>query len=325
MKPLRIDDDGFTWLQLRVTWNELVAVGIRTTADGPFSDDVFWQFFVRDGLHEVPGWIVTDLEALSKHLPGLDFGRVIRAMGSCDERVFRVWHHEQSHFLSDEDALRSRFVQLTQRLGARWPAHEQFARVYAAYASETRRYHDLVHIRDCLRELDAAPHACNRDVVELALWYHDVVYDTRASDSERRSAELLVADAAALGINERVAGSAAALVLATAHGSDRAASDVEAADAGDAAVIADIDLAILGRDPLCFMDFEYGIAEEFSAMPKATFFLARGRFLARLLQTPIYRTASFRDRYEATARANIGALLQSRRYAAYRWLRWLPG
>jgi predicted metal-dependent HD superfamily phosphohydrolase len=73
------------------------------------------------------------------------------------------------------------------------------------------------------------------------------------------------------------------------------------------------------------MDYEYSVEEEFGAVPTIAFRRGRGRFLAGLLDGTIFRTTSFRDRFEMRARTNISALLRSRRYTAYRWLRWLPG
>ena len=87
----------------------------------------------------------------------------------------------------------------------------------------------------------------------------------------------------------------------------------------------DIDLSILGRDVLRFMDYEHGIAEEYAEVSTFTFRIARGRFLASLLARPrLFHTEAFRTRYEARARAQIAALLRSPRYRAYRWLHWLP-
>lgn len=317
MSSLRFDDEGFGTAARRIPWEELVAVGIRTTADGPLSDDVFWQFLLPDGLLELPGSMLGDLDSLEKHLPGLDFGKVIKAMGSCGERIFRVWHHEESRDRPGEADLRTRFVGLVTRLGARHDGNDMFARIYAAYSGNSRHYHNVEHLADCLREVDRLPATCSRDLVELALWYHDAVYDAGAPGSEHRSAEWLATDAEALGFGEGLARSAAALVEATVHRAGPSASD-------EAALVADIDLSVLGRDELRFMYFEYGIGEEFRAMRTTLFLLGRGRFLAGVLENPIYRTASFRDRFEVKARANISALLQSDRYTAYRWLRWLP-
>src|SRR5262249_42093659 len=153
------------------------------------------------------------------------------------------------------------------------------------------------------------------DIAELALWYHDAIYASGASDSEERSAALLVDDARLLGIPDERTLAAAACVRATAHLAG--ATPVEPA----AELVVDINLSILGRDVLRFMEFEYAVEEEYAAVPRLRYFLGRGRFLAGLLEAPaIFRTPSFRARYEGRARANISALLASPRYRSYRWL-----
>src|SRR5205814_4664388 len=80
-------------------------------------------------------------------------------------------------------------------------------------------------------------------------------------------------------------------------------------------LIVDIDLSILGRDPLAFMDYEYSVEEEYAAIPTAAYRTARGQFLASLLAAPfIYRTPAFRARCAEGARAQIRALLDGPRY-----------
>jgi predicted metal-dependent HD superfamily phosphohydrolase len=156
-----------------------------------------------------------------------------------------------------------------------------------------------------------------------------VVYEPRASDCEERSARALVTDADVLGIPREAAASAADLVRATAHASGRsehsAAADLVVDDPGKS-LTRNVDLSILGRDVLRFMDYEYSVEEEYSPLSTVRFVVGRGRFLASLLDRPrIFRTEHFRRRYEQRARTQIAALLASPRYRCYRWLRWMPG
>lgn len=287
---------------MEIPWPEVSAVGIRTTADGPFEEDVFWLFVTPRGTAEVPGRFIDEavLDGVRAHLPGFAWEKMIAASMSTDERLWRAWHREDSRYAPSKDELAARFAALVARLGGR---DSTFEALHARWSAETRRYHNVEHLVDCLRELDRAG---SHDVVELALWYHDAIYDASARDNEARSAELLLADAKTLGVD---ATRAAELVLATAHGSALPES------APDVDLLLDIDLSILGRDSLRFLDFDHGVAEEYAHLPRDAFRAGRAQFLAAMLERPaLFRTAPFRERYEAAARANITSLLASPRY-----------
>jgi len=95
-----ITDDSVTRLrpdgvQEAVRWDDLVEVGIVTTDEGPWSEDVFWILMASDrktGCAVPQGAEGADklLEALQK-LPGFDNGAVIKAMGSTSNARFVCW------------------------------------------------------------------------------------------------------------------------------------------------------------------------------------------------------------------------------------------
>lgn len=234
-----------------------------------------------------------------------------------------VWHRDAARQVATRDRLGNRFRNLLTRLGGDGDvAVEIFDAVYGAWSADGRSYHGVGHLADCLRQLDSVePDGVAVDGVELALWYHDLIYDPRRHDNEERSAQRLLKDAVRVNLPLAAANAAADLVRVTAHmGAAGAAAPVTA----ETALIADIDLSILGQDALGFMDFEYGVEEEYAHVPKILFRCRRGQFLARLLERPqLFLTEAFRARYEQAARTQIAALLASPRYRTYRWFRWL--
>ena len=92
------------------------------------------------------------------------------------------------------------------------------------------------------------------------------------------------------------------LVLATRH--------TAVAHGNDARLLADIDLLILGADPYRFGIYDRAIRREFHTLSDAEYRTGRATVLRWFLARPsIYHTDRFRERYEATARANITAAL----------------
>lgn len=63
----------------------------------------------------------------------------------------------------------------------------------AAYGEPHRAYHTVQHLTECFAHLDSSPRGPRDPAsVELALWFHDAIYDTKAADNEARSAECTV-------------------------------------------------------------------------------------------------------------------------------------
>lgn len=209
--------------------------------------------------------------------------------------------------------LPDRWERLMERIGARGDRGGAYADLDRRYREPRRAYHTWAHVADCLAELDGVSDLAVRpEAVELALWFHDAVYDPGASDNEERSAALLREAGARLGLDVDLAAAAAALVLATAH---RAGPGREPAG-GDAALVRDIDLAILGAPPARFRAYEDAVRREYGHLTDAEWRAGRSAVLTMFLERPrLYATDAFRDRREARARRNLAASLRRLRRA----------
>jgi predicted metal-dependent HD superfamily phosphohydrolase len=310
-----IDEAGLQLRGERIPWGAIERLVIRTNSCGPWMEDAFWLFATRDGICEVPngamqrGWI----DILHRHLPGLDDLGICRAMGCTSEAMFSVFDRLATR--ADPAALGRRFDGLCERLGGR-PVGEPRAGLLAAWREPHRGYHGPRHLAECLDALGAfGASAGALDVVELALWFHDAVYEPRASDNEERSAAWLLEFAEASGIPAPVALRAAELVRSTAQLSGAAPL------AGrDADIVHDVDLAILGADPFRFAEYEGEVWREYAHVGAIPLALARGAFLGGLADSAaIYRTAEFHASHEQRARRNIAALLETPAYRLHRW------
>jgi predicted metal-dependent HD superfamily phosphohydrolase len=192
---------------------------------------------------------------------------------------------------------------LWRALGADPVPNGLYNQLVAAYSEPHRHYHTLQHLRACLAHLDAAASLAQHPAeVELALWFHDAVYDPRCGDNEERSAEWAWRSILAAGCEEDVAQRVQSLVLAT--------KGHEAGDSPDARLLVDIDLAILGAAPARFDAYEDEIRAEYAHVPEAQFRSGRTQVLnAFLARERIYLTSAFHDALEHRARENIGRSL----------------
>jgi predicted metal-dependent HD superfamily phosphohydrolase len=173
-----------------------------------------------------------------------------------------------------------------------------------------RRFHDLRHIEDCLSRFDeVAPLLVDPDAVELGLWFHDAVYVPSDPDNERNSVRLYLAQStgAPPAFRRRVCG----LILATRHKGRSYGNDRR--------FIEDIDLAGFAAPWQEFMRQGDLLREEFAAQTDAQYHSGQVRFLEGLRQRKwFFSTGYFRDRYEASAQANLARLLADLAQQGYR-------
>jgi predicted metal-dependent HD superfamily phosphohydrolase len=128
------------------------------------------------------------------------------------------------HF--DVNDLRARFRVLCARLGSASRADAVFSELIAHYETSARRYHTLGHIVDCLNvAAEFRDSAVDADLVEFALWAHDVIYDPRRSDNERLSGEWARRALLDHGAPTAFAQEAYGLVIATTHAAMPAGGD----------------------------------------------------------------------------------------------------
>ena len=166
-------------------------------------------------------------------------------------------------------------------LGVARPDEQLFAEVMRCYAEPHRSYHTTLHLDECFAKLDEARQHADR-----------------GADNEERSAAWAQAAVLAAGLDTTVDVRVRDLILATRH--------VVSPPAGDAALLVDIDLAILGSPADRFDEYERQVRQEYSWVPGFLFKRKRREILEGFLRRPaLYNTEHFRSRYEAAARANL--------------------
>jgi len=173
-------------------------------------------------------------------------------------------------------------------------ADRTFEEIAEAYSGPGRFYHTLDHVMDVLATVDGlAAHARNLNAVKLAAWLHDLIYDSKASDNEERSAEYAERLCQELAIPE---GSSVASLI-------RKTKTHDAGDDADAQVLIDADLFILGASEAVYRDYAEKIRQEYAWVPESQYRQGRRRVLENFLSRA--RVYHFLSQLEEAARRNM--------------------
>lgn len=172
--------------------------------------------------------------------------------------------------------------------------------VLDCYAQENRAYHNLAHIHATLATAATMRHkADDFTAVQLALWFHDVIYDPQANDNEAQSAAVARdwlgrwPQAIPAAQVRRVE----ALIMATQHHQPTTA---------DGRLVVDADLAILAAPAADYSAYAQAIRREYAWVAEEAYRHGRGRVLAQFLARPhIYHLPELRAAWETAARENL--------------------
>ncbi|AMV29224.1 hypothetical protein VT84_32820 [Gemmata sp. SH-PL17] len=179
-------------------------------------------------------------------------------------------------------------------------AYPPFDVLVAAYSAPERHYHNLEHLNEMFRVVERlAPTVENPNALQLAIWFHDAVYDSRAKDNEQRSGELAVDLLGPIGVPASAIERIVRMIWATAHAA-------EAPGDHDTRVLLDADLAILGASEERYARYARDIRQEYSWVPEAEYRAGRTAVLERFLAAPrLYHTPIMFEEGEQRARSNL--------------------
>ena len=177
------------------------------------------------------------------------------------------------------------------------------------YFQYFRHYHTYEeHIIPGLELFETVRGLCEEpNLVELAWWYHDVIYIPGSSDSESISADKAHFDCVQLGYGEKTASIVYDLVMATQHFKTEPQTP-------DEKLIHDLDLSILGSEPEAYEKYVELIRKEYSFVKEKAFYQGRLHILEMFLnksgsptdqKKSLYLTQYFQDMYEKKAIDNI--------------------
>ncbi len=195
--------------------------------------------------------------------------------------------------------MEKQFNKLWSQLGISGGPAAEFQLLYNAYTQPDRFYHNLNHIEACLNDFQEVSSLTNTpNLVKLAVWYHDVIYDVHRSDNEQKSADLASDVCSMAGLSNEIIQEVCNLILATKHH--------QPSDSINQMIVIDVDLAILGKPPLEYDIYEKAIRKEYSHISDSDFQKGRIDILQSFLEKPsIYSLDFFKNKYQQQAIQNI--------------------
>jgi predicted metal-dependent HD superfamily phosphohydrolase len=186
-----------------------------------------------------------------------------------------------------------------KRLNACETGDVLMGQLIAAYNEEHRKYHTEQHLRECLICFEQYRHLATRpEEVEMAIWFHDSVYDVNCKDNEKRSADWAVRELMAASVEKRSINRIYDLIMATQH-----AQPPKSIDQG---LIIDIDLSILGSSESRFDQYESQIRDEYSYVSDQKFNQARRNVIKRFIESgQLYNLHEISTSYYEQAKSNL--------------------
>lgn len=176
-----------------------------------------------------------------------------------------------------------------------------------AYTGSDRHYHDINHIIDCLNEFDKVKQNIQYpSLMELAIWFHDYVYDTRKSDNEEQSAYHAVNFIADLGMDRMYGMIVQSLIMYTKH-------CFEPID-DDARYIMDIDLVGFGKSDDIVQRNNANVRAEYNWVDEVVYrknrrFILK-KFLGKAEAGQLYKTEYFNKLYGERALENLSSSVE---------------
>ena len=182
----------------------------------------------------------------------------------------------------------------------------ELAQLLAAYGAPTRHYHNVQHIENLLNRVEA--HSLqDATVVQLAVWYHDAVYNALRGDNEAKSAEWAMRFLEQTSLEPARRERVAYLI-----GRTQDHTQSQPPDDADLLLFLDADLSILGAPAAAYQQYACQIRQEYHLVPDLLYRPGRRKVLAKMLAAPVlFHTPALRDELDAQARQNLQAELDA--------------
>ncbi|WP_230658445.1 HD domain-containing protein [Psychrobacter sp. I-STPA10] len=232
-------------------------------------------------------------------------------------------------------SLQTHFDQLISRYAPNLSKDRRYAQwqiISEYYNAPHRHYHTLRHVAFLLNEWQKyQSQLIDADMVALAIYYHDIIYEPLRKDNEHQSAQFFADNFAHLLSPQQIQVVVSLIEMTAKHSLEipqiTAKHSLEIPQIDDkteavlyssiqqfkvdAALFLDMDLAILGMPWGQYEAYAKAVRLEYIQIESTQYQQGRKQVLQRLLSKPyLYFTSSYRQSHEQQARQNINQEMQ---------------
>jgi predicted metal-dependent HD superfamily phosphohydrolase len=196
-----------------------------------------------------------------------------------------LWLHQQKPNLADD-------------------SQAVYQQLINAYNEPHRVYHNLGHIKSCLTIFDQVSELLvNPDAIELAIWFHDVIYTIGDKKNEQLSADLFMTLTNGL-FDNVFRDTVYQHIMATCH-------DCSEITNADTKLMVDIDLSSFGLPWDDFLVDSKKVRAEMTHLSDVDYNQKQRAFQLSLLEQPCFFNSDyFLEYYEAQAHKNLAKLFE---------------
>ena len=197
------------------------------------------------------------------------------------------------------------------QLGNRFSKNEQYLEkvwqeLIKQYSKKNRHYHGLPHIWNMLLQSEESKgDLFDKDVVDFAIWFHDIIYKATRKDNEEKSAEFAKRILRQFSFEETRVEKVYNLIVSTQK------HQIIDPSNRDNAYLLDFDLSILGQPWNVYEIYIQNIRKEYKIYPNLLYKPGRKKVLETFLERKtLYFTEKYQEWYEQKARENLKKEIQ---------------
>ena len=173
-----------------------------------------------------------------------------------------------------------------------------FPKIINYYTDKNRYYHNIDHIKDMLNHLnkDFKENLSKKQIIilKLSIIFHDIIYDPTQKDNEKQSAEFAFEYLKDALVDDVTCNEVYDNILKTQyHLNVKPENHIQE-------ILIDLDLRGFGTDTYWINGFLF--RKEFSHLTDDEWFKGRIKFLENFIDSDIYQTELYRNKYEDKAK-----------------------